>query len=77
MLTMKSKTKDAQKVRYYYITLEKLVEIYKDNIIDNQDEKIKMLGRNLKKINYLVKGTLHIVKLTEEEIDGLKIEKMH
>lgn len=36
MLTMKSKTVEAQKVRYYYVTLEKLVEIHKDEIIKNQ-----------------------------------------
>ena len=42
MLNMKSKTKNAQKVRYYYVTLEKLVEIYKDEIIENQNKKIKI-----------------------------------
>ncbi len=75
MLTMKSKTKDAQKVRYYYVTLEKLVEIYKDEIIENQNKKIKILERNLKKIKYPVKGALYIIKLTEYDNEGFRIGK--
>lgn len=77
MLTMKSKTMEAQKVRYYYVTLEKLVEIYKDEIISNQDKKIKILERNLKKIKYPVKGALYIIKLTEDDADGFRIGKTH
>lgn len=73
MMTMKSQTKDAQKVRYYYVTLEKLVEIYKDEIIDRQNEKIKKLERNLKKIKYPVKGALYITKLSKD--DGFKVGK--
>jgi hypothetical protein len=73
MLTMKSRTAEAQKVRYYYVTLEKLVEIYKDEIISNQNKKIKILERNLKKIKYPVKGALYIVKLTEDDEDGFRL----
>lgn len=72
MLTMKSKTQDAQKVRYYYVTLEKLVEIYKDDIIKNQNKKIEKLERNLKKIKYPVEGAIYLMKVSDEE-DEFKI----
>jgi len=67
MLTMKSKTAEAQKIRYYYITLEKLVEIHKDEIIRNQTKKIEALERNLKKHRYPVEGAVYIMKVTDEE----------
>ena len=75
MLTMRSATKEARKVRYYYVVLEKLVEIYKDDIIENQNKKIKILERNLKKIKYPVKGALYIIQLTEYDTDGFRIGK--
>lgn len=74
MLTMKSRTKDAQKIRYYYVTLEKLVEIYKDEIIENQNKKIEALERNLKKVKYPVEGAVYILKVTDNE-DEFKIGK--
>ena len=39
MLCMKSNTKKANKVRQYYIDLEKLIDKYKDLIINHQDLK--------------------------------------
>jgi hypothetical protein len=75
MLTMKSKTAEAQKVRHYYVILEKLVEVYKDQIINNQDKKIRILERNLKRVKYPVKGALYIVKLTEKDKDGFRISE--
>jgi hypothetical protein len=74
MLTMKSHTKDAQKVRYYYVTLEKLIEIYKDDIIQNQNEKIEKLERNLKKMKYPVEGAVYIVRVSDSD-DEFKIGK--
>lgn len=71
MLTMKSKTKKAHKIRYYYLTLEKLVEIYKDDIIKNQKKKISQLEYNLKKKKFPVKGAIYIISLD----DGYKIGK--
>ena len=73
LLCLKSKTKEAEKVRYYYITLEKLVEIYKDEIIAGQKEKIEKLERNLKKIKYPVKGALYIIKVSDD--GGYKVGK--
>ena len=75
MMCMKSKTKDAQKIRYYYVTLEKLVEIYKDDIIKNQNSKIEILERNLKKITYPVMSVLYILQLTPNDKEGFKIGK--
>ena len=75
MLCMKSKTEDAQKIRYYYVTLEKLVEIYKDDIIKNQNSKIEALERNLKKVKYPVKGTIYVLQLTPDDNEGFKIGK--
>lgn len=71
MLTMKSKTKKAHKIRYYYLTLEKLVDIYKNDIIKNQKKKIEQLEYNLKKKKFPVKGAIYIIKLH----DGYKIGK--
>jgi hypothetical protein len=75
MMCMKSMTKNAQKIRYYYVTLEKLVEIYKDDIIKNQNSKIEILERNLKKIKYPVKGAVYILQLTPEDNQGFKVGK--
>lgn len=71
MLTMKSKTIEAQKVRYYYVTLEKLVEIYKDDIIKKQNEKIGVLERNLKKTKYPVRGSVYIINVSDDEGFGI------
>ena len=75
MICMKSKTRNAQKIRYYYVTLEKLVEIYKDDIIKNQNDKIEILERNLKKIEYPVEGAIYVIQLTPDDKEGFKIGK--
>ena len=49
MLCMRSKTKKANKVRQYYIDLEKLIDQYKDLIINQQTKKIEILENDLKK----------------------------
>ena len=49
MLCMRSKTKKANKVRQYYIDLEKLIDQYKDLIINQQNKKIEILENDLKK----------------------------
>jgi len=49
MLCMRSNTKKANIVRQYYIDLEKLVDQYKDLIINNQNKKIEILENDLKK----------------------------
>lgn len=42
MLCIRSKTKKANNVRQYYIDLEKLIDKYKDIIINNQTKKIEI-----------------------------------
>lgn len=43
MLCMRSKTKKAEKVREYYIKIEKLIDEYKDIIIEENNKKIRIL----------------------------------
>ena len=43
LLCMRSKTAKSEEVRKYYIELEKLVDEYKDYIINTQEEKIRNL----------------------------------
>ena len=49
MLCMRSKTKKADKVREYYIEIEKLIDKYKDIIIEENNKKIKILENDLRK----------------------------
>ena len=49
ILCMRSNTKKANKVRQYYIDLEKLIDQYKDLIINQQNKKIEILENDLKK----------------------------
>ena len=66
-LCMRSKTKNAEKIRNYYIKLEKLVDEYKDVIIANMKEKILILENDLKKETYPKGNYVYIF----EEIDKL------
>ena len=74
MLCMKSHTVDAEKIRYYYITLEKLVYIFKDEIIANQKKRINELESNMKKIKYPIKGAIYVIAIDKSEY-GYKIGK--
>lgn len=67
MLCMRSKTKKADKVRQYYLSLEKMIDEYKDIIIDNLNTKIKVLENDLKKDDLPKGGHVYIF----EEIDQL------
>jgi phage anti-repressor protein len=67
MLCMRSKTKKADKVRQYYLNLEKLIDEYKDIIINNLNTKIKVLENDLKKDDLSQGGHVYIF----EEIDQL------
>ena len=67
MLCMRSKTKKADKVRQYYLDLEKLIDEYKDIIINNLNTKIKVLENDLKKDDLSQGGHVYIF----EEIDQL------
>jgi phage anti-repressor protein len=67
MLCMRSKTKKADKVRQYYLNLEKLIDEYKDIIINNLNTKIKVLENDLIKDDLAKGGNVYIF----EEIDQL------
>jgi phage anti-repressor protein len=67
MLCMRSKTKKADKVRQYYISLEKLMDEYKDIIIKNLNTKVKILEKDLLKDDLPKGGHVYIF----EEIDEL------
>jgi hypothetical protein len=67
MLCLRSKTKKAEKVRKYYIDLEKMIDEYKDIIITNLDNKIKILENDLRKDNLTSDKYCYIF----EEIDEL------
>lgn len=71
MMCMRSNTKKADKIRYYYLTLEKLVKIYQDKIIENQKKKIDQLTNNLTKNKFPVKGAIYVIAID----DGYKIGK--
>jgi len=71
---MKSHTKDSEKIRYYYVTLEKLVYIFKDEIIANQKKRIDELETNMKKIKYPVKGVIYVIAIDKSE-NGYRIGK--
>lgn len=67
MLCMRSNTKKSKKVQKYYIELEKLLDKYKNIIIEQQNKKIRILENDLKKQDYPEKGRCYIF----EEIDEL------
>lgn len=70
-MTLRSKSPLAEKVRYYYITLEKLVKVYKDDIIYKQGKEIELLKYNLIKKTFPVKGMIYVISID----DGYKIGK--
>uniref|UniRef100_A0A6C0DY54 MSV199 domain-containing protein n=1 Tax=viral metagenome TaxID=1070528 RepID=A0A6C0DY54_9ZZZZ len=70
MLCMRSKTKKADKVREYYIEIEKLIDKYKDIIIEENNKKIKILENDLRKEKQPSGNICYIF----EEIDELNIK---
>ena len=66
LLCMRSKTKKADKVRQYYVDLEKLIDEYKNIIIENQNKKINILEADLRKDIYPKGGHCYIFEETDE-----------
>jgi hypothetical protein len=66
MLCMRSKTKKADKVREYYIEIEKLIDKYKDIIIEENNKKIKILENDLKKEKQPSGDICYIFEETDE-----------
>ena len=66
MLCMRSKTKKADKIREYYLELEKLIDKYKDVIIEEKNKKIELLETDLKKENFPVGDYSYIIEEKDE-----------
>ena len=69
-LCLLSKTKKAEEVRTYYIELEKLLNNYKDYVIEGLKKTVKILENNQKEIPKTSKGVIYILK-SPKDIDGI------
>ena len=65
-----SKTKKGEEVRTYFIELEKLINNYKNYIIDALQSTVKILENNQKPIPTNTKGVIYILK-SPKDIDGI------
>lgn len=71
---MRSKTKKAERVRKYYLELEKLLDKYKDYIIDELSKQYKLVLDNQKPKNYPTKGVIYVIQ-TADDVTLYKIGK--
>lgn len=69
-LCLLSKTKKAEEVRTYYLELEKLINNYKNYIIEGLQSTVNMLENNQKEIPSNIKGTVYILK-SPKDINGI------
>jgi phage anti-repressor protein len=69
-LCLLSKTKKSEEVRTYYLELEKLINNYKNYIIEALQNTVDILENNQKEISSNVKGTIYILK-SPKDIDGI------
>jgi phage anti-repressor protein len=65
-----SRTKKAEEVRTYYLELEKLLNNYKDYIIEGLQKTVEILENNQKEAPKNVKGVVYILK-SLKDIDGI------
>jgi phage anti-repressor protein len=65
-----SKTKKAEEVRTYYIELEKLLNKYKDYVIEGLKKTVKILENNQKEVPKKSKGVIYILK-SPKDMDGI------
>lgn len=69
-LCLLSKTKKAEEVRTYYLELEKVINNYKNYIIEGLQSTVDILENNQKEIPSNIKGTVYILK-SPKDIDGI------
>lgn len=69
-LCLLSKTEKGEEVRTYFIELEKLINNYKNYIIDSLKSTVKVLENNQKPIPKNIKGVVYILK-SPKDIDGI------
>jgi phage anti-repressor protein len=74
-LCMLSKTQKAEEVRTYFIEIEKLVNKYKNYIIEALNKKIDILENNQKPISDTKSGIIYILKTDKNIVDLYKIGK--
>lgn len=69
-LCLLSKTKKAEEVRTYYLELEKLLNNYKNYIIEGLKKTVEILENNQKEVPKNIKGVLYILQ-SLKDIDGI------
>ena len=74
-LCMMSKTDKAEEVRTYFIEIEKLMNKYKNYIIEGLNKRIQILENNQKPIIKPSNGVIYILKTNYDIIDLYKIGK--
>jgi phage anti-repressor protein len=65
-----SRTKKSEDVRTYYLELEKLLNNYKDYIIEKLKKTVEILENNQKEVPKNMKGVIYILK-SLKDIDGI------
>ena len=66
-LCMLTKSEKGEEVRSYYIQLEKHIDKYKDNIINDLRNRVKVLERNMKPIEIPKnEGVIYVLKTPED-----------
>lgn len=66
-LCMLTKSEKGEEVRSYYIQLEKHIDRYKDNIINDLRNRVKILERNMKPIDIPKnEGVIYVLKTPED-----------
>ena len=69
-LCLLSKTKKAEEVRTYYLELEKMLNNYKNYIINGLKKTVEILENNQKEIPKNIKGVVYILQ-SPKDIDGI------
>ena len=72
---MLSKTKKAEEVRTYFIEIEKLVDKYKNYIIDALNKKVSILENNQKPISNNKCGIIYVLKTDYNIVNLYKVGK--
>ena len=70
-----SRTKKAEEVRTYFIEIEKLMNKYKNYIIESLDKKIGILENNQKPISNDKNGIIYVLKTDHDIINLYKLGK--
>jgi phage anti-repressor protein len=69
-LCLLSRTKKAEQVRTYYLELEKLINNYKNYIIEALQNTVNILENNQKEVSSNIKATVYILQ-SQKDIDGI------